>query len=151
MVTLRLMNSTEYQTYIQLAVESYAKEKVLAKNWSEEESISKAKMEFEKLLPKGEKTENNYLYTIQNEERTLGSVWLEQKNSENGFIRDIRISEKYQGLGYGNEAMKQIEIVGERLGLSKIGLHVFGHNKVARGLYEKLGYETTNVMMIKEI
>ncbi|MFJ5762867.1 GNAT family N-acetyltransferase [Neobacillus sp. NPDC093182] len=56
-----------------------------------------------------------------------------------------------QGFGYGKEAMKKIEIVGQKLGMKKIGLHVFGHNKVARGLYDKLGYQTTNVLMEKEI
>ncbi|MBP1950421.1 GNAT family N-acetyltransferase [Virgibacillus litoralis] len=151
MVTLMLMNTGEFQIYLKSAVENYAKEKVLSNNWNEEESISKAREEYEKLLPKGETTENNFLYSILNEGQTIGAVWLEQKNNENGFIRDIRISEKYQGLGYGKEAMSQIEIMGKKLGLRKIGLHVFGHNKVARGLYEKLGYQTTNVMMIKEI
>jgi len=47
--------------------------------------------------------------------------------------------------------MKEIEKVGQELGMKKIGLHVFGHNKVARGLYDKLGYQTTNVLMEKEI
>ena len=34
-------------------------------------------------------------------------------------------------------------------GFSRLGLHVFGHNKVARKLYESLGFETTNVVMSK--
>ncbi|SEQ49528.1 Acetyltransferase (GNAT) family protein [Virgibacillus subterraneus] len=113
MVTLMLMNSGEFQIYLKSAVESYAKEKVLSNNWNEEESISKAREEYEKLLPKGETTENNFLYSILNEGQTIGAVWLEQKNNENGFIRDIRISEKYQGLGYGKEAMNQIEMMGK--------------------------------------
>lgn len=151
MITLKLMNPDEFQTYFKSAIESYAKEKVLSKNWHERESFSKAREEYERLLPKGEKTEHNYLYSILEGDREIGVVWLEQKTTENGFIRDIRILESYQGLGYGKEAMKQIEVEGKRFGLKKIGLHVFGHNKVARGLYEKLGYQTTNVMMIKEI
>lgn len=68
-----------------------------------------------------------------------------------GFIYDIHISEQYQGNGYAKEALKQIEIVGQELGLKKIGLHVFGHNLVARGLYEKVGYKTTNVLREKDI
>ncbi|MYL57211.1 GNAT family N-acetyltransferase [Virgibacillus halodenitrificans] len=151
MVTLRLMNSSEFQEYFNSATENYAKEKVEAGNWNNKESIAKAKREYEKLLPKGKDTEKNYLYIISQENQSLGIIWLEQKINENGFIRDIRISEKYQGLGYGKEAVKQIELVGKELGLKKIGLHVFGHNRIARALYEKLGYQTTNVMMIKDI
>lgn len=151
MVTLRLMNSSEFQEYFNLATENYAKEKVIAGNWNEEESIIKAKTEYEKLLPKGKDTEKNYLYIISQKNQPIGIVWLEKKSNENGFIRDVRVFEKYQGLGYGKEAMKQIEMEGKELGLKKIGLHVFGHNRIARGLYEKLGYQTTNVMMIKDI
>lgn len=47
--------------------------------------------------------------------------------------------------------MKETEIVAKDLGINKIGLHVFGHNKVPRGLYEKLGYEITNITMSKTI
>jgi len=36
-------------------------------------------------------------------------------------------------------------------GLAGIGLHVFGHNPGARALYEKLGYETTNLHMFKKV
>ena len=36
-------------------------------------------------------------------------------------------------------------------GATQIGLNVFGHNTVARRLYEALGYETTAVLMRKEL
>jgi len=151
MVKLVLMNSEEYQKYITSAIKSYAEEKALSGNWSQEDSISKAEEEYTKLLPKGEKTESNFLYNILNDDKAIGVLWLAQKSEKEGFIYDINILEKYQGFGYAKEAMKQIETVGKKLGMNKIGLHVFGHNKVARGLYDKLGYQTTNVLMEKEI
>ncbi|WP_342598870.1 GNAT family N-acetyltransferase [Psychrobacillus sp. FSL H8-0483] len=151
MIKLVLMNSDEYQKYITSAIKSYAEEKVLSGNWNQEESISKAEEEYTKLLPNGEKTESNFLYTILNDDKAIGVIWLAQKSEKEGFIYDINILEKYQGFGYAKEAMKQIENVGQKLGMIKIGLHVFGHNMVARGLYEKLGYQTTNVLMEKEI
>ncbi|MEK4487023.1 GNAT family N-acetyltransferase [Psychrobacillus sp. FSL H8-0484] len=151
MIKLVLMNSDEYQKYITSAIKSYAEEKVLSGNWYQEESISKAEEEYTKLLPNGEKTESNYLYTILNDDEAIGVIWLAQKSEKEGFIYDINILEKYQGFGYAKEAMKQIENVGQKLGMIKIGLHVFGHNKIARGLYEKLGYQTTNILMEKEI
>ena len=151
MVKLVLMNSEEYQRYITSAIKSYAKEKVLSGNWNQEESISKAEEEYTRLLPKGEKTESNFLYNISNDNKAIGVLWLARKSEKEGFIYDINILEQYQGFGYAKEAMKEIEIVGKELGMNKIGLHVFGHNRVARGLYEKLGYQTTNVLMEKEI
>ncbi|WP_144512395.1 GNAT family N-acetyltransferase [Bacillus sp. FJAT-22090] len=151
MVKLVLMNSEEYQKYIISAIKLYANEKVLSGNWNQEESIRKAEEEYTRLLPKGEKTESNYLYNIINDDKAIGVLWLARKSEKEGFIYDINILEQYQGFGYAKEAMKQIEIVGKDLGMHKIGLHVFGHNKVARGLYDKLGYQTTNVLMEKEI
>lgn len=61
------------------------------------------------------------------------------------------IFEQYQGQGYGKKAMKEAEIIAKQLGMNKIGLNVFGHNKIARGLYEKMGYEITNITMAKTI
>ncbi|MFP7296846.1 GNAT family N-acetyltransferase [Neobacillus niacini] len=151
MIKLVLMNADEYQKYVSSAIKSYAKEKVLSGNWNQDESLSKAEEVYKRLLPKGEKTENNYLYTILNEDNSIGVIWLAQLSEEKGYIYDIKILEEYQGFGYGKEAMKQIEKVGQELGIKKIGLHVFGHNKAARALYEKLGYQTTNLSMEKEI
>lgn len=151
MVTLRFMGSSEFQKYFSSAIENYANEKVLSNNWDQQEAMHKAKQEYEMLLPDREKTNRNYIYNILIEEKIIGMIWLEHKGNDKGFIRDIRILEKYQGKGYGQRAMEQIEIVGRERGVKKMGLHVFGHNKVARSLYEKLGYQTTNVMMIKEI
>lgn len=145
------MNSREFQDYFSSAIEDYANEKVLSKNWDRQEAVSKARQEYEMLLPNGEKTDRNYIYNVIHDEQIVGMIWLEHQVNDNGFIRDIRILDTYQGKGYGKHAMKEIEIVGKELGVKKIGLHVFGHNNVARGLYETLGYQTTNVMMIKEI
>lgn len=151
MINLTLMNADEYQRYLSCAIKTYAEEKVIAGNWKEEEALKKAEEEYTRLLPQGEKTEKNFLYTIRRDDEAVGVIWLAQKSEELGFIYDIYILEKYQGQGYAKEALKGIESVGQKLGLKKIGLHVFGHNKVARGLYEKLGYETTNVLMEKDI
>jgi ribosomal protein S18 acetylase RimI-like enzyme len=37
------------------------------------------------------------------------------------------------------------------MAISKISLHVFGHNKIAISLYQKTGYEITNVLMSKTL
>lgn len=47
--------------------------------------------------------------------------------------------------------MKEVEIIAKEIGLKMIGLHVFGHNKVARGLYEQLGYAETHIKMEKSL
>ncbi|MCA1055838.1 GNAT family N-acetyltransferase [Rossellomorea aquimaris] len=152
MVTLQKMNAQEFQQYLEVAVAEYAKEKALAGNWEENESLQKAKEEFSRLLPDGEKSENNYLFTIvTGDGERAGILWLAKQSEEKAFIYDIKVDEDFQGKGYGKQAMKAIEDQAKEIGFNKIGLHVFGHNKIARSLYEKIGYTTTNVVMEKDI
>lgn len=35
--------------------------------------------------------------------------------------------------------------------VASIGMHVFGHNEVARGLYQKLGFGETSIVMRKDL
>ncbi len=148
------MNKEEFQLYISGAIENYAKNKVTSGNWSEDEAINLSKKEFSRLLPKDEKSELNYLYSIFQDQQLVGMIWIAQTSTTNpdqGYIFDFIIYEPHRGKGYGKQAMKEIEIIAKELGMNKIGLHVFGHNTVARGLYEKLGYEITNINMMKVI
>lgn len=151
MIRLEEMKSNEFQRYLSYAIKNYADGHVKAGNWDELEAIGKATKEFENLLPEGEKTANNKLFIIRDEEQEVGMIWLAQQSTEKGFIYDINIWEGNQGRGYGKKAMEEIEIVAKKLGLKNIGLHVFGYNKVARGLYEKLGYIETDILMKKNI
>lgn len=151
MVALKEMTTSQFESYIEDAIQHYAEEKVASGNWKSEEALSKSKEEFNRLLPDGEKTKDNYLFTIFADEEEAGMIWLSRKSADVGFIYKIQILDMSQGKGYGKAAMKEIEVVAKELGMTKIELHVFGHNKVARNLYESLDYETTNVLMAKTI
>ncbi|MGE7765636.1 GNAT family N-acetyltransferase [Peribacillus sp. NPDC096540] len=154
MVTLKPITQEDFKQYIIHAIDDYAKDKVASGNWSEDEAIDLSRKEFSQLLPKGEKSEFNYIFSIFHDQRIVGTIWIAQNSStknDEGFIYDFIIFDQYQGLGYGKKAMKEIEIIAKELGMKKISLHVFGHNKIARGLYEKLGYEITNITMSKSI
>lgn len=151
MITLHLMTEDHYKDYLEKATEKYAQEKVLAGNWYQDQALIKAQEEYVRLLPHGEKTDKNYLYTIYENDQIIGVVWLAHKYENEGFIYDIQIQEDYQGRGFGKETMMQIEEKARQLGIKKIGLQVFGHNYIARDLYEKVGYVVTNMKMVKEI
>lgn len=148
------MNQEEFKQYINYAIEDYAKDKIASGNWSEGEAMDLSRESFERLLPEDEKTENNYLFSIFHNDNLVGMIWISQKaptNPNEGFIYDFVIFEQYQGQGYGKKALKEVEITAKELGMNKIGLNVFGHNKIARSLYEKMGYEITNITMAKTI
>ena len=63
------------------------------------------------------------------------------------FIYDIVIDEDRRGRGYGRATMLACVARARELGAQSIGLHVFGDNAVARGLYTSLGFVETNVQM----
>ena len=151
MVKLEKMNSNEFQRYLSFAIKNYASEHVRAGNWEESEAVDKAAQEYENLLPDGKNTTNQYLFTIRDGEHEVGIIWLAKRSAEKGFIYDIYISEENQGKGYGRKAMEEIEKEAKNLGLKSIGLHVFGHNALARDLYEKIGYVETDILMEKKL
>ncbi|MGE7931495.1 GNAT family N-acetyltransferase [Viridibacillus arvi] len=156
MIAFKPMNQEEFKQYLSFAIEDFAKDKVTSGNWSEDEAIDLSKKEFSRLLPKDEKSDHNHLFSIFNNQQLVGMIWIAQTsttttNPNEGFIYDFIIFESHQGQGYGKQAMKEAEIIAKKLGINKIGLHVFDHNKIARGLYEKLDYEITNITMSKSI
>ncbi|AQQ52589.1 GNAT family N-acetyltransferase [Planococcus lenghuensis] len=151
MTALREMTPDEFDQYLSSAVVNYANDHAQAGTWTEEEALGQSKQQYAELLPKGTDTKNNYLYTVVDGAEPVGMIWLKKESDREGFIYDICIREQHQSKGHGEKTMKLIEGEGRKLGLQKIGLHVFGHNQPARTLYEKLGYKTTNVIMAKDI
>ncbi|RIW38329.1 GNAT family N-acetyltransferase [Bacillus salacetis] len=151
MVRLKRMTAKEFDAFLDHSIENYAKEKTEAGNWAPEEALENSKNDFKRLLPNRENSEDNYLYTIWDNDLAAGSIWLAKIGEDTGYIYNIFIEPEHQGKGYGKQAMLEIEKAAKALGFSKIELHVFGHNQTARNLYEKLEYEVTNVIMAKKL
>ena len=156
MVRLIPMNATEYQPYLDVSIREYAEDKVQSGNWQPEEALERSTQDFQKLLPDGVATKDNYLYDIVDEALgvKVGLIWLArmmQGTKPIMFIYDFRIDEAHRRKGYGEQAMLAAEVQAQALGYDTIALHVFGHNHAARALYEKLGYEITNINMAKKL
>ncbi|MGR3764021.1 GNAT family N-acetyltransferase [Rossellomorea sp. NS-SX7] len=150
-MNVKPMTPEEFKLFLEKSVVSYAKEKTRSGNWTEEESIERAKSDYKRFLPQGENTENNYLYSLHKDNSQIGSFWLAVMPNNTGYIYNVEIEEDYRGQGLGKLAMKEIEMKAKELKLNKIELHVFAHNTTARRLYENIGYEVTNVIMAKSI
>ncbi|MGG7164113.1 GNAT family N-acetyltransferase [Clostridium ihumii] len=151
MIILRNMTDEEFKEYLEVSIKEYAEEKVKAGNLKKEGSYEKALEEFNTLLPNGKETKDNYLLSIVEEDKNVGIFWLSKKDEHTGFIYDIKIFDRYQGKGYGRQAMESIEVFAKKIGITEIGLHVFGHNKRAFNLYKSLKYEPINIVMSKKL
>jgi ribosomal protein S18 acetylase RimI-like enzyme len=156
MVRLIPMNEAECQAYLDLAIREYAEDKVQAGNWQPAEALERSAKEFQQLLPEGVATKDNYLYDIEDDAlgAKVGIIWLArimQGTKPIMFIYDFRIDEAHRRKGYGEQAMRAAEVRAKAFGYDTIALHVFGHNHAARALYEKRGYEITNLNMAKKL
>ncbi|GGH32608.1 N-acetyltransferase [Paenibacillus segetis] len=157
-VQLKVMSDHEYEVFLSGAVKDYAKDKVEAGTWSEDEALTLSKESFERYLPEGKDTKDAFLYTVwvqeEGHEVAVGYLWFnitEDPTGRNAFIYDILIHEQYQGKGYGKATMAALDEAARQQGVDKISLHVFGHNQRAFQLYQKVGYEITDIVMSKRL
>ena len=155
MIRLVPMTEEDYHQFLQHSIKNYAEEKTKAGNYKAEDALQQAEKEFQELLPEGKETPNQYFYNIENESgQKVGIMWVathEFRGQREAFIFDVEIYEEYRRQGYAQQAFTLLEDKVRELGLNKISLHVFGHNHAARVLYEKLGYQITNISMSKKI
>src|SRR3972149_3780449 len=154
MISLRVMTEEEFQAFLAESIPEYASEKVKAGNWTAEEALERSREAHAKLLPQGLDSPNQHLYAIEHEATHVGRLWLSvdpQTAGSAGFIYDLFVDEPFRRQGIAGEAMRLLEKEALRLGVNSLALHVFGYNLAARALYQKLGYEITNINMSKAL
>ena len=150
--TVRLVPMTEaiYDAWIDRAVREYADGHVAAGNWTAEESFERAKAQFDELLPDGPRSSGQDLWSIEDDTGCpVGILWVGPRPNVSGslWIYDIEIEPEARGRGHGRAALDALHAWARERGWKRVGLHVFGSNDVARRLYERSGYVTTDVLM----
>ncbi|MEP3276282.1 MAG: GNAT family N-acetyltransferase [Stappiaceae bacterium] len=154
-VTLRPMTDAEYQKWYDHCVLEYAKDKMVALDTTHEQALKLSEDSFKEDLPNAMDTPDNYLYSVVAANGVVvGSLWIAMLTGlgrKTAFIYDIEIAPEYRRQGFGEVTLRLLEDEARKLGASKIGLHVFGHNPGARALYEKMDYRVTDISMAKAI
>ncbi len=153
MVKLLPMSPDAWADWRLASIRGYAADKVTAGTWPAETAQERAAAEFNELLPQGQQTPGHECGAIVTDAgEAVGVVWFAPQREIGvgaAFIYDIVIDEDQRGRGYGRAAMEALEPLARSLGYDRIGLHVFGHNAVARSLYQSVGYVETDVQMEK--
>ncbi|KEO83966.1 GNAT family N-acetyltransferase [Tumebacillus flagellatus] len=153
MIHLVRMTEEQYKTFFEETVREYAEENVKEGRWTPSESMERATQETKELLPEGIQTNGHFLCSLHHEAAgVIGTLWYavkENNHEKSAFIYSIQIYEKFQGKGYGKQALLALETDLASMNVRSIGLHVFGHNKRAYQLYAKLGYLPTSIKMKK--
>ncbi len=140
MVRLVPIDPAQFDSYIEPILREYAAENVKAGRWTEQEAAAESRKEVEGLLPQGAATPNHHLLWIVSEAgENVGALWVAIE-PRGAFIYDIEVFARYRRQGYAEQAMRLVEAFARERGARKLLLHVFGDNRKARNLYQKLGY-----------
>lgn len=149
------MSDEEYLGWAPASRAAYAADKMRASGLTKAEAEKVAEEDFKRILPDGRDSQDNFLYTARNDEQTVvGFLWFcvrGANDNRRAFVCDILVKEPFRGRGYGKLLMLHAEKEASDLGLKRIGLHVFGFNETAIGLYQSLGYQTTDLVMEKTL
>lgn len=156
MVRLTPLTEEAFAIWRRDAIPAYAQDKVEASNWLPEVALERSEAEFSRFLPEGLTTPDQHFFSIVDEATgsQVGVVWFSVADwggRRAAFILDFMIHEPFRRHGFALQALSALEDEVRVLGLDTIELHVFGHNRAARALYEKAGFEVTNVNMAKHL
>jgi ribosomal protein S18 acetylase RimI-like enzyme len=154
MTLLTPMRAEVFAAYLDSSVAGYAQDNIDAGRWPAEGAVERSRADFDDSLPQGLATPDNYLFEIQ--DGALGATvgWFAvvvKHGLRSAFVYDLEVKSEYRRQGHAKRAFEALEARVTTLGLTSIGLHVFGHNPGAQSLYSQLGYTVTGINMIKQI
>lgn len=141
MIILNEMNQNEFDVFAEWSLKNYANG--LIESGIELTPYEEAKSQFEKILPNGLLSSDNFLYIARNEfNEDVGIIWyqINQKNNDIGFICELFIYENHRRKGYGTQVLTAIENDARQHGINRLVLSVFKYNTPACELYYKCGY-----------
>lgn len=153
---LRPMTADEFREYYPHSVAAYADDMVRNVKLSPEVAHERAAKALRDLLPEGMATPDHKLAVAEDEGgEPVGMLWFARLTTPSGtgiaYLFDVQVEERLRGRGHGRRLMELLEGEVAALGLSRIELNVFGHNDVARRLYEDLGYVEISRQLFKEL
>jgi GNAT superfamily N-acetyltransferase len=152
--SLRPLTSEELSEFIDGDIERYVEERV--RSGEPPEVARRIALEQSKaLFPDGTPAAGQLLFQVLNNDGTaVGTLWIGPQDADHPqafWVWDVRIEEAFLGKGYGRAAMELAEAEARLRGATELGLDVFGHNQVARQLYESMGYVARSIRMNKKL
>ncbi|MEQ1558555.1 MAG: GNAT family N-acetyltransferase [Methyloglobulus sp.] len=150
------MRADYYASYLQLCVTNYAEGNVTSGYWLKEGALERAYVEFEKMLPQGLATPDNYFFEIMSDEGgyPVGFIWFtvkEEHRIRSSWLCYVEIKAEFRRQGYARKAFHEFEVFVAALGVSSIGLHVFSHNNAAQAFYSQIGFVVPGINMVKQL
>lgn len=154
MIELRPMTEEELAVLKAAMYASYPEERAKASGGVvTPEDIEAGRRQIDELTSEGVQSKvHHYWKMVAPEDGAVGDLWVFVDDPKRrAFIYFIGTDEAYRGRGYAQQALEALEVAMRPLGVTQIGLNVFGDNTVALRLYERVGYQATAILMAKDI
>jgi ribosomal protein S18 acetylase RimI-like enzyme len=145
----------DFDQYLPQALEHLGNEIAKARGVNTERALEIAKGSFESLFPQYiVDNQDQHIGHLVDNDSNIGIMHFGLKRDQSNpyiYLWDLEVFPPHRGNGYGKCAMEVLEQEAIRLGIQKISLNVFGHNIVARRLYEKMNYHPASLVMSKTL
>ncbi len=145
-VRLVPMTASQRDEALGKVVVDYADEKAVAGIWNREESLARAREEFERILgPHPESGGHEFFAALDDRGRRIGWLWIgpvpgPQPSPGTRWIYQIVVDGAFRGQGFGRGLLAAAEEHVRATGHAEVALNVFRQNAVAIALYASAGY-----------
>jgi ribosomal protein S18 acetylase RimI-like enzyme len=154
-VRLRPLTPAEFDAWLPGQIAGYAEMIAVSGALPAAAAREKAVRDTTGLLSGGVATPGHVLLRVLAADAAVGWLWLgvpgPDPDPRMAWVYDIEIAPEFRGRGYGRAAMLLAEDEARARGMTSLGLNVHGPNKVARSLYEDIGYQLTTLQMKKPL
>ena len=147
------MSSEEARTWLPATMEAYIAQRVLS---GEEPDAARrqADTQLEQIAPNSMPTSDHHFFWQVDGDDVVGALWLGAPSDQaraTWFVYFVVVHEPFRGRGYGRAAMLAAEQWSMEHDGQYLALNVFGHNHVARSLYDSLGFAPMATLMRKAL
>jgi ribosomal protein S18 acetylase RimI-like enzyme len=137
-VQLVPMDASTYDAYLAQGVREYAQAREKAGE-TVERAQEAAQEQMAALLPDGLSTANHHFFVGMVDGERVGTLWLGTERPM-AFVYDVVVDEDQRRRGYGAGLMRAGAVWSRARGAHALGLNVFGYNRGAKTLYDRLGF-----------
>ncbi|WP_147432410.1 GNAT family N-acetyltransferase [Pararobbsia silviterrae] len=155
-IELRAMSAADFEAFERVTIPRYAADTLRTDGGTPAAALDYARESLAKLLPEREATRDHFLYTVHSVEHdaAVGTIWIgivTNKQRRTAYVFDVQIAAAHRRRGFATSAFRAVEARVRELGLTEIGLHLFGYNEAAFRLYRQLGYHASHISMVKSL
>ena len=138
----RAMTESEHAAWRAVVERGYAADVAGSGSMPAGQAAAAARASFDELLPGGLSTAGHSFLCLCADGEVVATNWVFHHHEPSlSWVYAVDVHEQHRGRGYGRAAM----LLGERAALdagdTHLGLNVFGHNAIAIGLYDAMGYQ----------